>query len=213
MGRSRQTVDRGVFAVIAAILSACVAWAKLTPSLAQRAASEGVAMADRHGGYNVRNWVAYQSRDPLRAVHGQSGVDAVIVETPFERVRYEAYLHRLQGDQITPTLVHNLFTQAENTLGILIYAHSKGDEDRGFLAAMQPATLTLSNGIVNQPSQTVRFGPSDDFYDVGDFRESRWVGSVTYRYALPQCAGHEVVRLNDGRGETYMFPYDATRFQ
>jgi hypothetical protein len=71
--------------------------ATLPWSAAQRAANDGIAMAKAHGYYGVVPWLLYQSRDPFRATHAQAGVDAVIVETPYERVRYESYLDRMQG--------------------------------------------------------------------------------------------------------------------
>jgi hypothetical protein len=83
-----------------------------TPALAQRAAREGAAMADARASYAVAPWVIYQSKNPLRATHGRAGVDAIVIETPYERVRYYGYLHRLQGDAITGSLVHRLYDGA-----------------------------------------------------------------------------------------------------
>ena len=158
-------------------------------------------------------WVLYQSADPLRAVHGQAGIDAVIVETPYERVRYDAYLQVLQGARITPGFVTAEQAAAKRRIGFVIYAHSVTDDDseRGFLARFR-ARAALPGGRSLRPVAAVPFGPSDDFYDVGTFREERYVGSITFRFA-DICTPRGVLHVWDGAHRTYTFPYDLRRFR
>ncbi|HET9029983.1 MAG TPA: hypothetical protein VFN49_07380, partial [Candidatus Aquilonibacter sp.] len=158
-------------------LAACVALHAFTPALAEQAAREGAAMADAHDAYGVRPWLIYQSKDPLRAVHGKAGVDAIVIETPYERVRYYAYLHRLQGDSLSHALEMQLYEQARDRLGFVVYAHSKAATDQHFLSHFSRALLTSPSGIARSGRRAI-FGPSSDFYDVGTFREQRWVGSL-----------------------------------
>lgn len=177
------------------------------------AASQGVQMAQERGSYGVAPWVLYQSADPLRAVHGRAGIDAVIVETPYERVRYESYLERLQGDRVTRQALAAMRREAQPEIGFLVYAHSRSENDRSFLAAFRPAFISPAAGGRIPEVQTVRFGPSDDFYDVGTFREERWVGSITYRFKLRSCSQRGTLHFSDGYGRKYAFPFDLTRYR
>lgn len=159
-------------------------------------------MARTRGFYAVKPWVIFQSPDPLRAAHGRAGVDAVIIETPFERVRYEAFLYALQGTAVTPALAESLRREAQGHLGFLVYAHSKSEEDRTFLRSFRPATLN-ADGRTFAAAQSNAFGPSLDFYNVGTFREERWVGSFDFRFAVTGCAASGEVRFADSYGDRY----------
>lgn len=198
--------------MIAALLASCATFHPLTPSLARQAAREGVALASSAGGYKVAPWVIYQSKDPLSAVHGKAGIDAIILETPYERVRYYAYLHRLQGDTVTGALVKRLYLRARNRLGFVVYAHSRSDTDRTFLNGFGDPLLDES-GTVERPLARSIFGPSSDFYDVGSFREQRWVGSLTVRFGLPHCAGNERFTISGPYGLRYAVPFDLLRYR
>lgn len=168
-------------------------------------------MVRDHSAYSVSPWLLYQSADPLRAQHGRADIDAVIVETPYERVRYEAYLDALQGISVTPAAVRNMRAEAASRVGFLAYAHSRSELDRKFLAEFRPAYILLPNGTRQNDSEVVRFGPSDDFYDVGTFREERWVGSIDYRFALVQCSERGRLRMTDAYGRAYDFKFDLGR--
>lgn len=214
MGRARQTFDRGVLALIALVLTLlAICGGGLAPAVAEQAAHAGVDMAHRHATYYVKPWVLYESRDPLRAVHGRAGIDAVIVETPYERIRYESYLYALQGSNVTRGMVERWRREAANRLGFLVYAHSRSDQDRTFLRGFSTATVTPAGGAAQPDDRIVRFGPSDDFYDVGTFREERWVGSITYRFPLRSCSERGVVRFHDRYGDRYAMPFDLTRYR
>lgn len=170
-------------------------------------------MADAAHPYAVMPWVIYQSHDPLRAVHYRASVDAIVVETPYERVRYEAYLSWLQGDQITPPRVAIFYSHARDRLGFLVYAHSRSELDQQFLTQFHEPTLITSDGTAFVPNTSSVFGPSSDFYDVGTFREERFVGSITYGFALPPCAGPMTFELVDGYGTRYRVAFDLRRYR
>jgi hypothetical protein len=199
--------------VTAVLLAACTALIPLTPSRARTAAREGTAMADTMHGYAVKPWVIYQSADPLRAVHGRAGVDAIAVETPYERVRFEAYLHRLQGERITAARVRAFFEKARDRLGFLVYVHSRGQDDGSFLTQFHAPSLILPGGTAVVAMTSSIFGPSGDFYDVGSFREERLIGSITYGFALPACAGPMQLELIDGYGDRYAVRFDLRSYR
>lgn len=174
--------------------------AGFTPAAARQAASDGVRLVRDHDPYGVAPWLLLQSGDPLRAIHGAAGIDAVVVETPYERVRYQAYLNALQGLPVPPKTVQAWRRQAQNRYGFIIYAHSRSQLDRNFLKHFRPATAVI-------------FGPSDDFFDVGNFRENRWVGSITYRFTERSCTQHGAFSFTDAYGTRYRLPYDLSAYR
>lgn len=168
--------------------------------------------------YGVRPWVLWDRRDPLRAAHGRADLDAVIVETPYERVRYDAYLQRLQNYALTARDVERWQREASGHFGFVVYAHSRdGDEhdDRKFLARFSPATVSVRGDGTLGPARGVVFGPSADFYDVGMFREQRYTGSITYRFAEPpgDCRPAGTLRFRDAYARPYAFPFDLAKFR
>jgi hypothetical protein len=175
-------------------------------------------MAEGREAYNVRPWVLWDRKDPLRAVHGRADLDAVIVETPYEHVRYDGYLQRLQGYPLGPKQIDAFRREADNHVGFVIYAHSRtgDDSEHGFLARFSNARLLLPSGAALAATQRVVFGPSADFYDVGTFRERRYTGSLTYRFAISagSCPTNATLQFGDGDGRAYNFaPVGFSRYR
>jgi hypothetical protein len=189
----------------------------LSPADANRAASEGAAMAAAREPYTVRPWVRWESRDPLRAVHAQADLDAVIVETPYERVRYEAYMQKLQALPITRMRIESWGREASGRFGFIVYAHSRGEADaeQRFLAAFSPATVILADGTRSRSVERALIGPSPDFYTVGTFREERWTGSLTYRLAFPRttCKPAGTLEFADAHRRHYRFAFDLAKYR
>jgi hypothetical protein len=174
-------------------------------------------MAAARESYTVRPWVLWESPDPQRAVHAQAGLDAVIVETPYERVRSEAYMQKLQALPIVPSRIEGWRREASGRFGFIVYAHSRseGDAEKRFLAAFSPATVVLADAThVRSVDRTV-FGPSPDFYTVGAFREERWTGSLTYRLPFPRttCNPKGTLEFADARGARYRFALDFAKYR
>jgi hypothetical protein len=215
VGEPRHADALGVRALIAALLGAALC--AFPPADANRAAREGASLAAARRPYGVRPWLLYESRDPLRAVHAQADLDAVIVETPYERVRYEAYMQRLQALPVTPVQIERWRRAASGRFGIIVYAHSRtgADGEQRFLAAFSPATFTLTGGTRLAPDERIVFGPSPDFYNVGTFREQRWTGSLTYRFHDPPatCKPKGTLQFADGYRRTYRFPLDLSKYR
>jgi hypothetical protein len=203
--------------VVACCGTAFAADCSLSEAQAAKAATEGENMATEHGSYLVRPWVLHESADPLRAQPDLPGIDAVIVETPYERVRYNAYLTRLQGFHVTTAEVQQWRRESAGHLGFIVYAHSADEKQEKFLAQFHPATVMLRSGSTLAPAERAIFGPASDFFDVGSFREERMVGSLTYRFAdAPGAAGCDYVgtlRFSDGSGDAYAYPFDLRLFR
>lgn len=189
--------------MIAALVATCVSLA-LSPAQMQDATRDGVAMAHASHPYEVAPWVIYQSKDPLRAQRGRPGIDAIIVETPYESARYQSYFDALQGDATK---------RSRDRFGILVYAHSRSELDREFFDHFHQPTLTLGDGTRLLPAGFQVFGPSTDFYDVDTFREERVVGSISFRFALPMCAGPMRFDLTDAYGNHYRVRFDLRTYR
>jgi hypothetical protein len=162
----------------------------------------------------VRPWVLWDARDPLRAVHGQADLDAVIVETPYERVRYEAYLNSLEA---LPLTIDAWRRAAAGKFGFILYAHSKtgNDDEKRFLAKFSNASVVLSDGTRENAIERSIFGPSLDFYTVATFREERYTGSLTYRFRDPPstCKPKGTLTFTDAHGRRYRFAFDLARYR
>jgi len=174
-------------------------------------------MAGAHAPYTVRPWVLWDARDPLRAVHGRADLDAVIAETPYERLRYEAYLQVLQDLPLTDALVERWRRDAQGRFGFVVYGHSRGDgdSDMTFLRRFSPATVAFAGGPRGVSTERTPFGPDEDSYTVGTFREERYAGSVTYRFATPPgaCRPAGVLTFTDAEGRRYRFAFDLARYR
>ncbi len=159
----------------------------------------------------------WDRQDTLRAVRGRADLDAVIVETPYERVRYEAYLQMLQGLPFGAAQLARWTREAGGRFGFIVYAHSRSSDDaeRSFLARYSPATVTYPNGTTLVANERAVFGPGPDFYDVGTFRDTRFTGSLTYRFAAPHgaCEPQGTLRFRDAYGRAYAFRFDLRRFR
>lgn len=216
MGQPRHADLDGVRSLIGA-LTLAVALCTLTAAEARDAAHAGAAMAAARDPYSVRPWVLWDRKDPLRAAHGRADLDAVIVETPYERVRYDGYLQALQGLPVDDPHVERWRREAAGRLGFVVYAHSRtgAEREHGFLARFSRAELDLPAHAPRAPAERAIFGPSVDFYDVGTFREERYTGSLTYRFADPPgaCPRRGTLRFRDAQGRAYAFPFDIARFR
>jgi hypothetical protein len=161
--------------------------------------------------------VLWDRQDALRAARGRADLDAVIVETPYERVRYEAYLQRLQGLPLGAAQVARWTREARGRFGFIVYAHSRtgDDAERAFLDRFSQASVAYPGGAPLVSDQRAAFGPGPDFYDVGAFRETRYTGSLTYRFPAPNgtCAPRGTLRFRDGNGRAYAFPFDLRRYR
>jgi hypothetical protein len=199
--------------MIPVLLAACVSLA-LSPAQMQHAYREGAALALASRPYAVAPWVIYQSKDPLRAQRDRAGIDAIVVETPYERIRYHAYLESLQDDKPSIGFYSRIVeASAPDRFGILIYAHSRTEIDREFFNHFHQPTLTLDDGRRLAPGGFAIFGASTDFYDVDTFREERVVGSVSFAFPLPMCATPMQLDLTDAYGTHYRVRFDLRNYR
>jgi hypothetical protein len=184
---------------------------------AARAAREGAALAQTRTPYVVQPWVLWDRRAPTTAVRDRADLDAVVIETPYERVRSEGYLQRLQSYPVGSGQIEHWRREASDHLGFVVFAHSRTSEEREakFLTRFSRATVTLRGGPTLRAVTATVFGVNDDFYDVRGAREVRYTGALTYRFdnASPCRASVGTLRFTDAQHRPYAITFDMTKYR
>lgn len=176
--------------------------------------------AKRSSGYQVEDWVLYDVKDPFTIERGQGEVEAVIVGTPFERLRYRSYLEAYQGSDFGLEQARQAADELANTVTFVVFAHapSAGEAEQDFLERFGEATLELS-GTSLSTGVTDTFGPAQDFYNVPGGTEFRWLGTVSYRFDLSGLAAKDAGSLSgtlsfsDSSGQRYSYDVDLSDYR
>jgi hypothetical protein len=190
----------------------------LTAAEQQSAIRDGKTIAFAHQGYPVSNYTVFQVPDALAITPGGGSIDAVVVATPFERVRYASYLAYFQQTSPRPDEI----TRASNAdeIDFLIFAHSSADMDRNFLSGFRAASISSARSVHLAFASRSTFGPTVDFYNVaGQGRQPRLVGFDTFRFDLRQLVaqGVDISRLRgtfevtDPYGRAYSLTFDLSK--
>jgi len=218
-------VTRGIGAVVAALSLVFVASPGrafspiLTATDTQAALAEGQAAAATHLGYPVAGYILYAVPDALLIGPGQGSIDAIVVGTPFERVRYASYLAAFQNAQAAGSAV--AAAAAPDTVDFIVFAHSGARGDQGFLQRFHAVALE-AHGHTLQPAGMTTFGPADDFFTTSQGkRVIRWLGYDTFRFDLRALAlaGIDVARLTgrlnivDPYGRRYDVAFDLSKYR
>jgi hypothetical protein len=179
--------------------------------------------ANTNHGYKVNDYVLYDVPDPLRIAAGQGEVDAVVVGTPFERLRYQSYLTSMQGIDMTAQDATKTAQDLGGTLHVVVFAHSAGTsrEEKDFLQQFSGTKLTLTDGRMIMPEANDIFGPARDFYMAEKASGFYWLGYRSYRFRLASLAGEGVdvaqlkgtVSFADSTGRAYSFPIDLGKYR
>ncbi len=197
----------------------------LSPQDIEAARIAGAEAADsKTHGYAVQDYLLYDVQQPLTIAPGEGEVEAVVVGTPFERLRYASYLASLQGTPMTASQAAETARKLNGTVHVIVFAHSPGvtERDRNFLSEFGAAQLTLEDKQPIRADDAQLFGPARDFYIVpGSGRERRWLGTVTWRFPLqpliqqnvpiPSATGQ--LSFTDSTGRPYRFEVDLAKFR
>ncbi len=194
---------------------------QLGPEAIQEAADAGAAEVSRQHGYRAGAYVLWDDDDPLTIEPGEGQVEAVLVGTPFERLRYRSYLQNYQGKPFGPQDARQAAQGLENTVTFVVFAHSQGatQEDRDFLQQFSDVTLEIEGGPTLTPAEIDTFGPSQDFYTVaGKAAEFRYLGSLSLRFDLSGVEGdvsaaQGTFSFTTPAGEARSFEVDFSRYR
>jgi hypothetical protein len=211
---------------IAFSLLACVPQCALafTPVLSRSqiaaATFDGQRMEKNQRGYQAPQNILFAAPDTLRIRAGQSPIDAIIVGTPYERLRYASYLRAFQGQPPSMRSAESTAAQDANILQMVLFVHSSSALDRDFLRRYSSGVLQLDHHVV-KAERMQTFGPALDYYDVdGAGREFRFVGSVTFRFDLSgmRASGVDIATatgtfsFSDAHGVTRHYPIALSRY-
>lgn len=214
----------------------------LTPQELQRAIRDGTAMNTPSNGYILKDYLLKEYNSGISLTPGAGEVDAVVVATPYERVRYYSYLEALQQRPMTPAKARSVLAQYRGKVTFVVFAHSpytvdaeveqfqraygnssiKDEEgktrQRSFLDNYKTATLQVgSKTYTARPSID---GPYTDIFSIqGSRPESRYLGLISYSFDLSRLAvggkigGKGVLRFKDSLGKTqYTLDVDLSRY-
>ena len=194
--------------------------AQLSQQEVQEAVQAGRQLVSPSSGYKVQDWVLYDVKDPYAIQPGQGDVEAVIVGTPFERLRYQSYLQAYQNKTFSADEAQQKATDLADTVTFVVFAHSQGasEQYRDFLDGFSGAQLQVS-GQTLQPAQVETFGPAQDFYNVaGKAAEFRFLGTANFRFDLSGFGDNPgtlqgTFSFTAPSGKPYSFDVDLSNFR
>lgn len=197
---------------------------QLSQSAIKEAVQAGANLANAKGGYKLQDWVLFGDEDPFVIRPDEGTVEAVVIGTPFERLRYQSYLQHYQGNELTMQEAQERASELENTVTFVVFAHSpgSGQEYQDFLENFGSATLQLAGDSELSPSNVETFGSAQDFYNIpGEASEFRYLGYVAYRFDLAPLAqeGRDISSLEgtltftDSTGREYSFEVNLGNYR
>ena len=112
---------------LAALLPGYAAAVELQLSDADVAAivqEAGTEARDPAHGLQTGQYTLYQRSDPIRVDAADGPIDAVIVSTPREQLRYQAYLAAFQGQPLDAAAARKFADQVAGTVVFRVFAHA-----------------------------------------------------------------------------------------
>ncbi|WP_029479064.1 hypothetical protein [Deinococcus frigens] len=197
---------------------------------------DGEAMNTRESGYVLGTYLlkAYNQDVILRP--NSPEIDGVVLGTPYERLRYEAYLSHLEGKPITGARVGTMARTLADKLTFRVYSHSpfalddeeeqwqlayktdkiKADPDkqRSDLDFFKSATLTIAGKTYT--AKPVVDGPyRDNFTLPSGEATSRNLGVVFYTFDVKNLPPRGAFAFNfeDSRGKAYSIKSDLNSYR
>jgi hypothetical protein len=155
----------------------------LSPAEIAAAVGEGGAMVARGEGYAIGTYLLFGMDDALHIADDDQTIEAVVVATPYERLRFEAYLLAHEG-RPAPGNGDQVLARASGVVDIVVYVHSRGPGDREFMQHFGAGALA-SAATTRAAVQTTSTDPVvDSYYLSNGTVVKRWLGQVTYRFDL-----------------------------
>jgi hypothetical protein len=183
----------------------------LSPAEIAAAVGEGGAMVARGEGYTIGTYLLFGLDDALHIKDNDQTIEAVVVATPYERLRYEAYLLAHEG-RPAPGNGDKFLAGDRGLLDIVVYAHSRGPDDREFMQHFGDGVLA-SSGTTRVAVQMTSTDPVvDSYYLANGTVVKRWLGQVTYRFdlrddsALAVTTAPATFSFLDDRGAIHRYP-------
>ncbi|WP_189089909.1 hypothetical protein [Deinococcus ruber] len=204
------------------------------PEIAQ-ANQDGSAMVTPSSAYLWGSYLLVSNSTGIKLAPNAPEVDGIAMGTPFERLRYEAYLSQYEGNPLDTARATAFARTLDHKLSFIVYTHSlksvaeeteqwqqayeknpgarKSTRTASYLDVFKPATLTV-NGRTLQASPQVD-GPYQDQFNLanGDF-DFRYLGVITYTFDLKSFPNARNVTLSfkDSAGRKYTQKIDLSQY-
>lgn len=175
-------------------------------------------MAARGEGYGFGTYLLFGVDDALH-LSGDQTVEAIVLGTPYERLRYQAYLLAHQQLPFTPEAIAAFDAAHGGELDVVIFAHSRSSDDRTFMQDFGAAALDGANGVHLAAIGVERTEPILDVYYTADGAAvMRWLGQVTFRFDLgsggaPNPDAPLRFSFRDDRGEQHGVTFTPSRYR
>lgn len=198
----------------------------------QRAIEVGTEMVSPNSGYRVQDYLLHEYIEDVRLRPNDPEVNAITLSTPFEALRYSAYVAKYQRKELSNEKAEQVTSETAHTLTANVYAHSpftveeeleqflqayeddaQGEDaqQQSFMDFYSDATLMIGNQTLT--AKKVIDGPyQDQFSPFSGTPEFRFLGVVRYTFDLSGVAtrGKQgILRFKDFSKRSYS---DVIRF-
>ena len=208
----------------------------LTPATVTEALKAGEAMSVSEGGYVLGSYLLRAYNEDVILRPNSPEIDGVVLGTPFERLRYEAYLARLEGTPLTATQASAFARTLDRKVTVRVYSHSpfsvadedeqwqlayntnkikaNPDREKSYLDFFKAATMTVAGRTYT--AQPAVDGPYRDNFTLpsgeADFRN---LGVVSYTFTIPNmpASGTFSLAFKDSRGVPYTLSGDLSKYR
>ena len=190
------------------------------------AKTEAEAMNIRESGYVLGSYLLKAYNQDVFLAANSPEVDGIVLSTPYEQVRYEAYMAHLENHPLTAAQATAFAKKANGTLQFRVYSnspypvedeeeqwqlayrkdHIADDRDRAnsYLDFYKTASLKIGNRTY--AAKPVVDGPYRDSFTLpsGD-AETRNLGVVFYTFTVPNMpsTGAFTLTFRDSQGKPY----------
>ncbi|GHF36719.1 hypothetical protein HNQ07_001287 [Deinococcus metalli] len=216
----------GVLAALSVVGSVQAVSPTLTPAIVTEALKAGEAMSIQEGGYILGSYLLRAYNEDVILRPNSPEIDGVVLGTPFERLRYEAYLARLEGKPLTTAQATAFAQKLNHKITVRVYSHSpysvadeeeqwqlayktdrikaNPDKEKSYLDFFKPATMTVA-GRKYAASPSVDGPYRDNFTLPSGESDFRNLGVVSYTFDIPNlpASGPFTLSFKDSRGVPY----------
>ncbi|GEM_PF-3388830 len=189
----------------------------LSKESVDEAIASGSAMARRGEGYTLGDYVLYSADDGLRVADEHDPIEAIAVGTPYERLRFQAYLLTHQAKPFGKAAVAEFNSSHTGVVEFVLFLHSRPNEGADFLSHYGSATLSRPGATPLSAQRIERTIPVSDMYlGPGSSFEARWLGQLVYRFRLNAEYGptdRVTFAFTDDRGVAHTFAVELARYR
>ncbi|WP_295816361.1 hypothetical protein [uncultured Deinococcus sp.] len=208
----------------------------LAPAAVTEALRAGETMSIKEGGYVLGSYLLRAYNEDVILRPNSPEIDGIVLGTPFERLRYEAYLARLEGNPLTAAQATAFARTLDHKVTVRVYSHSpfsvadedeqwqlayrtdrvkaNPDREKSYLDFFKSATMTVAGRTYT--AAPVVDGPYRDNFTLpsgeADFRN---LGVVNYTFDLPTMpvSGTFTLAFKDSRGVPYTVSGELSKYR